>query len=479
MFWFKKRVLSRKNRSSSSSAPPTIANMSTLDSGSRTSILDLPNELLIPILNDVVATIKPHEAIRSGIVKLSSTCQRFHQIMQLFLESTCYIGISIPVKEPGAEAWKAAPVSVSKPVTVSYRLLRYNTKGARGPFVRKLDIYGGFRSTYPQYQGYQNRGNIISRPDRQRKIGGSKVDIVANALHEIPREIIPKFNNLLTASIQNTPDSLFTHLIPGLQAVLAYCPLLATLKLQLVVSIEKSNELEALYKGLADGGMEPSARLSNLDIFITERNMRTRLYPIEILGRVFGSSISSVKTLSLTYIAGETDGAAPTTPEPPEKWKLPSLRCLKFPATSEHTNKIITDYLDVDYHYIQEMTISGLLAGSFDPDKNQATSLIRQMSGLKSLCIEVMNNGNVPWLEFILFQDIPTFFPSLYRLEVIIERDVWRSAGTAKMEHLVASLKNLGLKYEHQREVDSIDSGFAPGYINGSDITYRFFISNR
>ncbi|KAF3116471.1 hypothetical protein TWF706_004104 [Orbilia oligospora] len=347
----------------------------------RTTLLDLPNELLVPILADVVAVIKPQETIRSGIVQLSWTCRRFHQVMQYFLESTCYVGVSIPVRQPVPGT--TAPITVGKAVNISYRLLKHNTKGARGPFVKKLDIYGGFRKTYTEYQDSQNRLSNTSTSSRDgRDALESELDLSTKMLNTVYEDLIKGFQNLTIASLQNTPESLFIHLIPGLQTILEHCPLLAELKLLFIISQEGGGYLESVYRALTDNNSTTAATLKALDISIIEKNpplwkvvsddsddsTRSRIYIFEILGRVFGTSIASVRTFKIDYIVNGIGLYSSETTNPLEKWNMPALKTLQFPASSETTHRFLTKFCEIDYARIEELTLNGMTVGNLDQD---------------------------------------------------------------------------------------------------------------
>ncbi|KAF3230337.1 hypothetical protein TWF192_009827 [Orbilia oligospora] len=457
----------------------------------RTTILDLPNELLVPILADVVAVIKPQETIRSGIVQLSWTCRRFHQVMQYFLESTCYVGLSIPVRQPVAGT--TAPVTVGKAVSISYRLLKHNTKGARGPFVKKLDIYGGFRKTYTEYQDSQNRLSNTSTSSRDSQDAlESELDLSNKMLNTVYEDLIQGFQNLTIASLQNTPESLFIHLIPGLQAILQHCPLLAELKLLLIISQEGGGYLERTYRALADkNSSTTTATLKALDISITEENpplwkvvsddsddsTRSRIYPFEILGRVFGTSIASVRTFKIDYVVNGIGLNSSETADPPEKWNMPALKTLQFPVLSVTTHRFLTEFCEIDYARIDELTLHGMTAGNLDPDNpnnlpvRNAVALVRQCSGLKFLEIEALSVRNLHWINFVLDLDIPSVYPALRHLQVRIKSYFRRELTSLQMTSLQGSLETFALK--HGNEIKRIWKH--EGTLNAEEI-YSFSI---
>ncbi|RVD84879.1 uncharacterized protein DFL_003216 [Arthrobotrys flagrans] len=459
---------------------------------SRTTILDLPNELLLPILEGVVTSIKPQESIRSGIVKLSWTCRRFHQVMQYFLESTCFVGISIPGRQ---QENTTAPITVGKAVNISYRLLRYNTKGARGPFVKKLDMYGGYRKTYIEYQDSQKRQHITSRPSRRgRGSQGSELDISTKMLNTVYDNVIRGFKNLTIASIQNTPDSLFVHLIPGLQAILAHCPLLADLKLFLTISKEKVGDLKNTFEELVHNRVATSANLKELDILITEENLgsweivpkdsddntRDRMYPIEILGKVFGTSIASVRTLKASYIANGSGLYSLSTTDPPERWNMPALKRLQFPVTSGTTSRFLTEFCEIDYAHVQELTFSGLLDGDRGPNDDTAVAFLRQFSDLKILNIEALNPRNLPWVYFILDLNFPSFFPALKILEIRTKSYFWRDLQPAQKTKFTISLENFAIKHNNERvQIGQHEMSASAPYLTSSAEVFQFSISSR
>ncbi|KAF3193781.1 hypothetical protein TWF225_009327 [Orbilia oligospora] len=471
-YLFSLRKFKHKTPCPFTSEPTTVDPISRLRMPSmppRTTLLDLPNELLVPILADVVAVIKPQETIRSGIVQLSWTCRRFHQVMQYFLESTCYVGVSIPVRQPVPGT--TAPITVGKPVNISYRLLKHNTKGARGPFVKKLDIYGGFRKTYTEYQDSQNRLSNTSTSSRDsRDALESELDLSTKMLNTVYEDLIKGFQNLTIASLQNTPESLFIHLIPGLQTILEHCPLLAELKLLFIISQEGGGYLESVYRALPDNNSTTAANLKALDISIIEENpplwkvvsddsddsTRSRIYPFEILGRVFGTSIASVRTFKVDYIVNGIGLYSSETTDPPEKWNMPALKTLQFPVLSETTHRFLTELCEIDYARIEELTLNGTTLGNLDPDNpnnlpvRNAVALVRQCSGLKLLEIEALSARNLPWINFVLNLDIPSVFPVLRHLQVRIKSYFQRELTSLQMTSLQGSLETFALKHGNE-----------------------------
>ncbi|KAK6506489.1 hypothetical protein TWF506_011396 [Arthrobotrys conoides] len=493
---------SRKHKSTPSTSEPTtldlISKIPQPNMTPQTTLLDLPNELLVPILEDVVASIKPQSTIRSGIVQLSWTCRRFHQVMQFFLESTCYVGVSIPVRQPDVDT--TAPITVGKAVNISYRLLKYNTKGARGPFVRKLDMYGGFRKTYTEYKNSQKRLSAATGASRgSRGQLGSELDSSTMMLNTVYSEVIQGFNNLTMASIQNTPDSLFVHLIPGLQTILGHCPLLAELKLLLIVSQEKGDDLQNTLKELADRGVSTVATLKVLDISIMEENpvprkavpqdsednTRSRVYPIEILGKVFGTSIASVRTFKVNYVVTGNGSYSSDTTDAPEKWNMPAVNSLQFPVLSQTTYKFLTQSCEIDYAHIQELTLGGQLDQNVDPNNHpinvrsgNTVEFLRQFSGLRLLKIEALSPRNLPWVYFIFDLDIPSFFPALRDVEIQMKSHIWREMSPTKVADLRISLDSFAMRHGNDfrsAQRHDIDFGSNPT----TDYVYAFSVSNR
>ncbi|KAK6331623.1 hypothetical protein TWF718_002172 [Orbilia javanica] len=455
----------------------------------RRSILDLPNELLVPILGDVIKEIKPQESIRNGIVKLSWTCRRFHQVMQYFLESTCFVGISIPVRE--SQEKTTAPITVGKGVNISYRLLKYNTKGARGPFVKKLDLYGGLRESYSEYQRKQKQNKKFA----SIRGHGSHIDIATNLLGTVYDDVIKGFKNLTIASIQNTPDSLFVHLIPGLQNILAHCPLLVELKLSLFISREKDDDLAETLGGLSNNTISTSARLRELDITISESKESSkpwqnvpqapkpdddkggRMYPIEILGKVFGTSITSVRALRTSYTRNNKKLVSLLPVEPSERWNITALRSLQFPVTGEVTYQFLTGFCEIDYSHVQELTLGGLIGGDCGPDDAKAVSFLRQFSGLKTLKIELLNLRNLPWLYFVLGLDFSSFFPSLKTVKVRTTPYFWRDLQEGHMSSFTKSLDNFALKHKNDKvDASKYEVAANPPAINAPDEIFEFSI---
>ncbi|KAK6524431.1 hypothetical protein TWF281_011339 [Arthrobotrys megalospora] len=477
MSWTIGQVWSRKHKSSSESkAPhrkPTSPNMSA-------SILDLPNELLVPILDEVVASIKPQESIRSGIVKLSSTCRRFHQLMQYFLESTCFVGISIPARKPDARS--IAPISVGPPVNVSYRLVKYNTKGARGPYVKKIDIYGGFRTSYSDYQSCQKWQLVLARSARRLRGAEHQLDVGVKALGAISNDLIHGFTNLTTASFQNSPESLFIHLIPGLQAILLHCPLLTKLKLILTVSVETPKELEHIFQELPQA--ETSAQLRDLDFFIQQKNSaiwvakptgtngqaRARAYAIEILGKVFGNSITSLRTIKPAYLIENAKEDPLLVTDPTKRWKLSALKSIQFPVASEGGYTVLTDYCEIDYHNIQELTINGPIFEKWNLGDETALHFLQKFSGVKYLNVAILEEGHLQWLYFILDEDVKKMLPGLRILEVVLKGYAWASLVSRKKSEAMGALERFGKKHTYEK-VGGAGQGFY------SDEVYRFSIS--
>ncbi|KAK6511163.1 hypothetical protein TWF481_000085 [Arthrobotrys musiformis] len=460
----------------------------------RATILDLPNELLIPIFQDVVASLTPQETIRSGIIQLSWTCRRFHQVMQYFLESTCFVGVSIPARQSHTNLYSPT-VLVEKTVNVSYRLFKYNTKGARGPFVKKLDIYGGFRREYPEYRDSQKRQYIISRPKSlATRLGGrgpqgSHLDVTTRMLNTVYNEIIHGFKNLTIASIQNTPDSLFVHLIPGLQSILAHCPRLVEVKLFLTISIEKSHELQDTLQELVDNRVATCARLVELDLSITEESRsswkdalkdseekpESRIYPIEILTKVFGASTDSLQVLKANYIvSGSGSESRPSVATSPlQKWAMPSLKSLQFPVTSWTTNRLLTEFCEINYAGVQEITFNGLLDGNWGPDNDGAVNFLHQFPNLKVLNIEAISSRNLAWVQSMLIMAVSSFFPSLRVLEIRTKVYFWRELEPVQRTNFKAALENFALRHGNS----SLDIQKFDTYLTGKDVVFRFSIA--
>ncbi|KAF3912341.1 hypothetical protein AA313_de0206321 [Arthrobotrys entomopaga] len=376
----------------------------------------LPIELLIVIFDEVISVVKPHAAIHKTIVDLSLICHRFYEALQFHLDSVCLFAVSIPnTKIPE--------------VSTRYRLLRFNTGGATGTFVKKLEVYGGIRTPSTVQFGPSDENDALAHIFAKFKTGlvaqGAKAQF--SLFQYSLNAKVPAFTNLTSAFLQNSSDSLVVHLIYAVRVALISCPSLIKLRLLVNLALETQDQLTAFLKGLENTPTNAQARLQELQVSITENRYDEKIpykdeespcWGIELFSRLFGPSTESVRQLEFGYNDGNIvryrDGTSET------RWRFPNLRHIKVSSTSLTTRWAVGSYLDIDYTKLETLTLTGQASEKLMSWDEQTIKFFKTFSDTKTLSISISSREDTKWVLFLLVQKPSDIFPSLEACELYV-----------------------------------------------------------
>ncbi|KAK6540494.1 hypothetical protein TWF694_009284 [Orbilia ellipsospora] len=379
----------------------------------------LPNELLIVIFDEVISGVKPHAAIHKTIVNLSLICHRFYEALQFHLDSVCLFAVSIPnAKIPE--------------VSTRYRLLRFNTGGATGIFVKKLEVYGGIRTpSKAQFKPGDEAWSLAHFFATFKKgLEAPGADATFGLFQYSLNATVPGFTNLSSAFLQNSTDGLVVHLIYALRVVLVFCPSLRNLRLLVTLSLETQQQLAALLKVLEDSPTNTSARLQELEVSIREKRYDENIphkdeklpcCGIELFSRLLGPATESVRQFEFRYNDGNIVRYRDGTPE--TRWRFSNLRHIKMPSTSLTTRWAIDSYLDVDYTKVETLTLTGQASENMMSWDEQTIKFFTKFSDVKTLSISISSKEDTKWVLFLLVQKPPDIFPRLEACELHVSYD--------------------------------------------------------
>ncbi|EPS40060.1 hypothetical protein H072_6157 [Dactylellina haptotyla CBS 200.50] len=412
-------------------------------------LLWLPNELLIIIFDDVISCVRPHATIRDFILKLSRVCRRFYDALQFLIDSKCVLCVSIPnTKIPE--------------ISTRYRLVEYNTDGARGPFVKRLEIYGGIRIKCQSSS--DTKADDLSLEDTFNKfrvgLGRSEAQKFVVYQAAVDRAVTT-FANLTHASFQNGSDSLMVHLIYGIRMTLAHCPSLRNLTLLLNFAIETEEQFIAFSKAL-DQPMETEVRLQELKVTInhvydntvvpskvaSDPAAKPTCWPLEICTKMLGSSTRTAGKVELFY---DDEYKSGYTDNPPAvRWKFSNLRHFKVPTTSLQSMWAVATYFDIDYDQVQELTLIGEANEKLMPWDPKILEFYSRFHNVKVLNMNISSKGDTKWVVCLLKDRPPSLFPQLAECRICVTWNGYVYTGRDSSDSLSALILNLRAKHENE-----------------------------